>query len=105
MLKQKFMNGYWIGKTMYVNPDCISTYYFMPLVFVVFLLLSVLLFVNGNSYMLVLITVSYGLVMLISGIIAIKGNKWNLRFMGIIIVCFLMHVCYGGGIIKGLLKL
>lgn len=105
MLKQKFMNGYWIGKTMYVNPACISMYYFVPLTFVVSLLLSAILLANGNSNMLAFIAVSYGLVMLISGIVAIKENNWNLSFTGIIPVCFLMHIFYGLGTLKGLLKL
>ena len=105
MLKQKFMNGYWIGKTMYVNPACISMYYFAPLVLVVSLLLSVILFINGNSYILEFIAVIYGFVMLISGIAAIKENKWNLSFIGTILVCLLMHICYGIGTIKGLLRI
>ena len=105
MLKQKFMNGYWIGKTMYVNPACISMYYFAPLVLVVSLLLSVILFINGNSYIWEFIAVIYGFVMLISGIAAIKENKWNLSFIGTILVCLLMHICYGIGTIKGLLRI
>ena len=105
MLMQKFMNGYWIGKTMYVNPSCVSVYYFAPFVFVISLLLSAILFINGDSHMLAFITVLYGFVMLISGVIAIKDNKWNFSFIGIIPVCFLMHVCYGMGITKGLLRI
>ncbi len=105
MLKQKFMNGYWIGKTMYVNPACVSMYYFVPFMFVIALLISFILLLNGNSLMLEFIAVSYGLVMMISGFAAIKENKWNLSFIGIIPVCFFMHIFYGLGTLKGLLKL
>ena len=105
MLKQKFMNGYWIGRTMYVNPACISMYYFVPLIFVVALAVSIALLVNGNLLMFELIAIPYSLLMLISAIAAIKENKWNLSFIGIAPVCFLMHICYGVGTIKGLLKL
>ena len=105
MLKQKFMNGYWIGRTMYVNPSCISMYYFVPLIFVVALAISIALWVKGNSLVFELIAIPYSLLMLISAMAAIKENKWNLSFIGIAPVCFLMHVCYGVGTIKGLLKL
>ena len=105
MLKQKFMNGYWIGKTMYVNSACVSMYYFVPFMFVIALLVSFILLLNGNSLMLAFIAVSYGFIMMISGFAAIKENKWNLSFIGIIPVCFLMHIFYGLGTLKGLLKL
>ena len=105
ILKQKFMNGYWIGKTIYINPACISMYYFVPLIFIVSLLISIILLINGFLLIFEIIAVSYGFAMLLSAIVAIKENKWNLRFIGIIPVCFLMHIFYGLGTLKGLLKL
>ena len=34
MLKQKYANGYWIGKTSKVCPKCLSIYHFVPFAFV-----------------------------------------------------------------------
>lgn len=105
MLKQKFMNGYWIGKTIYMNPACISWYYFVPMIFIVVLLITGIMFVNGNKELLELLIISYGSTLFISAFIAMAKNKWDCSYLLIMIVCFMMHICYGLGTLKGLLKL
>ena len=35
MIKQKYGNGYWIGRTVYECPKCLSLYHFVPFAFVV----------------------------------------------------------------------
>lgn len=105
MLKQKFMNGYWIGRTMYINADCISLYYFAPMILVMALLTAVSCVLYGEMGLLYLMLVTYGAVTLLSAFVAIKQNGWDCRFIAIAVVCFLMHIFYGVGTIKGLLKL
>ena len=34
MLKQKYGNGYWIGRTLFVQPKCLQKFHFAPFVFV-----------------------------------------------------------------------
>ena len=41
MLKQKYANGFWIGKTSKVCPKCLSIYHFVPFAFVSAILVSV----------------------------------------------------------------
>ena len=103
MLKQKFLNGYWIGKTVYVNPSCISWYYFVPLIFVITLLAAVILCANGEKSLLVVLAIPYTGVLLMSTLKAIKEHKWDLRYLLVMVVCFMMHVSYGLGTAKGLL--
>lgn len=105
MLKQKFLNGYWIGRTMYINSECISMYYFVPLIFVLLLLLAILSLVNGVILWLSLLFGIYVGLMLLNALMVIKKEKWDFRFLAIMIVCFFMHVCYGIGTLKGLLRL
>ena len=105
MLKQKFMNGYWIGRTMYVNPACISWYYFMPMIFIIALLITGVMFVNGIKGLLGGLVLSYGFVLFISAFMAMKKHEWDCKYMGIMIVCFMMHIGYGLGTLKGLIKI
>ena len=105
MLKQKFMNGYWIGRTLYVNSSCVSWYYFVPLAFVLALIVAVVCLINEEYLIPILLMISYGAVMLISSWGAMKQYDGDFRFSAVAIICFLMHICYGAGTIKGLLKL
>ena len=47
MIKQKYANGFWIGKTVLICPMCLSWYHFIPAIFVLSLLLSLCLFFMG----------------------------------------------------------
>ena len=105
ILRQKFLNGYWIGRTLYVNSSCVSWYYFVPLIFVLSFLLSVFLLCIGSQLLMMFLGISYGTVLLVSGCVAIKQNKYDIRFGLVSIICFFMHFFYGVGTIKGLLKL
>ena len=40
MLKQKYANGYWIGKTSKVCPGCLSIYHFVPWAFVMAIIVT-----------------------------------------------------------------
>lgn len=40
MLKQKYGNGYWIGKTSKVCPGCLSVYHFVPWAFVMAIIVT-----------------------------------------------------------------
>lgn len=103
VLVQKFSNGYWIGRTTSINPKCISTYYYVPAVFVFVLLASILFALLGNYVPLVFLGTIYGaLQFVMAGISVIK--KKNIAFMIIPVICFSVHIAYGIGTIKGLAK-
>lgn len=104
MLKQKFMNGYWIGKTVYINPRCLSAYYFVPLLFVLTLFISLCLFLNGYAWPFLILMFAYGSVIIISTICSMWEKK-DIRFISVGLICFMMHVSYGLGTVRGLLKI
>ena len=49
MMKQKYGNGYWIGLTTGVCPECLSIYYFVPFSFLIALLGSMLIVRNEET--------------------------------------------------------
>ena len=104
MLKQKFMNGYWIGKTVYINPRCLSVYYFVPLLFVLTLFISLCLFLNGYAWPFFILIFAYGSVIIISTLCSMWEKK-DIRFISVGLICFMMHVSYGLGTVRGLLKI
>ena len=59
MIKQKFNNGKWIGITIKYCPKCFSLYHFVPMLFVISLIISLILFLIGFPYFLVLIAIMY----------------------------------------------
>ena len=104
ILRQKFLNGYWIGKTVYINPRCLSAYYFVPLVFVLTLFISLCLFLNGYAWPFLILMFAYGSVIIISTICSMWEKK-DIRFISVGLICFMMHVSYGLGTVRGLLKI
>lgn len=49
MLKQKYANGFWIGKTSRVCPKCLSIYHFVPFAFVSAIITSFLAMMGLNA--------------------------------------------------------
>ena len=104
MLKQKFMNGYWIGRTVYINSNCLDWYYFVPMFFIFALIIFAIFYVNGEKTILIMSVISYIGLLAFSAFSVAKKNGLDLRYMFIMFVCFMMHICYGMGTIKGLCK-
>lgn len=105
MSKQKFLNGYWIGLTMGVCPKCFSIYHLVPLLFVLSLILTLVLFgFNIKIPFLALISI-YFIVNLIISFFEIIKNKFIIQMFLLPILLFLLHICYGIGTLIGLLKI
>ena len=105
MLRQKYLNGYWIGLTMGVCPKCFSVYHFVPFVFFLSVVCTIVLALCGFSLPLVLLAVLYGaadLFFSIKSIVEFKG-KWSFYLLPV--VFFLIHLCYGAGTFVGLLRM
>lgn len=100
MLKQKYLNGYWIGKTMWICPKCFSLYHFAPLCFV----LSLILFsaLSRISYIPLFVLVClYGIFDLFNTAISIAKNK-NLGMIILLSIFPMLHITYGLGTLFGL---
>lgn len=105
MLRQKFLNGYWIGKTMGINPKCFSVFHFVPFCFVMAILVTTVLAFFGLGILSALLWSVYGLFIIANSIIEIAGNKFSITNLLLPILFFLLHFCYGIGTLKGLIEM
>lgn len=103
MLKQKFLNGYWVSLTLGVSPFCLSLYHFVPLGFVISLILCLFLTLTKLFiYPLVSLLAIYFVFCIISSFISFFRNKKNYLFLLMPFLFFLLHISYGFGSLLGL---
>ena len=95
MLKQKYGNGYWIGKTSKVCPGCLSIYHFVPWAFVMAIIVYGLTGLMWGSYWLLAVVMS---------VVAVIGAKKerNKTCFALPFLFFLLHISYGIGTVCGL---
>ena len=105
MCKQKFLNGYWIGLTMSVSPRCFSFYHFVPFIFVISLLFSILLLAFNIRIPFLIILILYFIINIIISFIEIIKNKFNIHMFLLPIILFILHISYGVGTLMGLLNI
>lgn len=119
MLRQKYANGYWIGLTSGVCPQCLSLYHFVPFAFVAAILLSAaglfIFGVLGASGILFRITaVLTGLMWGLYGILAVgmsvlaalsAGERRNFSCIALPFLFLMLHLSYGIGTVVGLIKM
>lgn len=103
MLKQKYSNGYWIGKVSHVYPKAFSIFHFVPFVFVLGIIFSLLMLPLTKLFA-VLLAVAYGLFTIIVTLMTTINNKFNATMLLIPILLFLVHFSYGVGTLVGLVK-
>ena len=105
-LRQKWGNGLWVGRTMGISPHCFALRHFIPAVFVLALLCCILLAVmNGICWPLAALCALYTLADLA---FTVKASLEAPRAKLLCLVClpwafWVLHVCYGTGILCGLL--
>lgn len=103
MLKQKYSNGYWIGKVSHIYPKAFSIFHFVPLAFVLAIIFS-LCMIPITSIFIVLLSSIYFLFTILITIMTIINNKFNITILLMPIILFLIHVYYGVGTLVGLIK-
>ena len=100
MLKQKYLNGFWIGKTIWICPQCFSLYHFVPLFFVVSLIcLASLSFISYIPFF--LLCCLYGVFDLCNTAISIVKNR-NFKMAFLFLIFPMLHIAYGTGTLLGL---
>lgn len=104
LLKQKYMNGYWIGLTMGVRPQCFSVYHFVPFLFVLFIVLTLFLLFTNLWRPVVAIWVLYFVLNIGHSVsLAVKNKLRPLHAFFLPVGFFLTHFAYGLGTFVGLL--
>ena len=103
MLKQKYQNGYWIGRTLGVCPGCLSLFHFVPLSFVLGSVACALLSLFGLWIFGAFMWGAYLACSLLFSIKAIiDAQKPSAHMLLLPVVFLLMHTVYGFGTIRGI---
>lgn len=102
---QKFLNGKYIGLTLGISPKCFSLYHFVPFIFVLSLIFSLILSLIYTYWPLILILLLYFVVNIIMTISSILNQKFEFIYLLSPIVFFYLHLIYGIGTLYGILIL
>lgn len=104
LLHQKFLNGYWVGLTTGICPNCFSIYHFVPLAFVLAIIVSTMAALVGFPYLAGALWIAYLCADLMMTVTAITAEKTFTICMLVLLVCFLLlHVFYGVGTLIGMI--
>lgn len=103
MLKQKFGNGFWIGRTLFICPGCISLFHMVPFAFVVAIICSIVIGISYSWWMLYLIAIAYSLFLIMNTLGCLLKSR-NLTDLFLPVVYFLMHSVYGIGTLCGIIS-
>lgn len=107
MLKQKYGNGYWIGRTVKVCPKCLEIYHFVPFAFILGIALTTGLCFLHIPWLAVAMWGLYWLlavVMAVTGIIGAwrQGQRFHISRLLLPGLFLILHVSYGIGTLIGL---
>ncbi len=105
MLRQKFLNGYWIGKTMGINPKCFSIFHLVPFAFVMAIIITGILAAFGIWQFAALLWGVYTLFVVVNSVIEIIKNEFSFTNLELPVLFFLLHTSYGIGTLKGLVEM
>ena len=102
MVKQKYGNGYWIGRTLFVCPGCLSSYHFVPFLFICGILGTGLLKIARCFWPAKVMWGLYGGVCgLMTGMSFVRTKRPMTFLMPLLFL--ILHVSYGLGTAAGLL--
>lgn len=104
MIKQKYLNGFWIGQTMHVNPKCFSLYHFVPMLFVLGILLTTVLYIINMPLLGNIMWLSYWILNIVMAVFAFINDKGNYTYLILPVVFFILHLVYGIGTLWGIIK-
>lgn len=105
LLKQKYLNGYWIGRTLGIEPRCFSLYHFVPFAFVCAVIFSTILALFGITWPAIILWSAYGFANIAMTAMAIIGCKdRNICFICLPVLFMMLHVWYGVGTVVGIIR-
>ncbi|MBQ9625537.1 MAG: glycosyltransferase family 2 protein [Clostridia bacterium] len=106
MCKQKYGNGYWIGRTLAICPQCFSLYHFVPFAFVCGILITAILALFKMPLLAAIMWAMYAVAAFCMTALAIAGAKNKSPFVLLLPFIFLLlHICYGVGTLVGILQI
>ena len=104
MIKQKYGNGKWIGITVHYCPKCFSIYHFVPFLFVLGILFSVIMAIINVPIFAYLLAGAYLLFNVLNILLVTIENGFSFSYLLLPFIFFILHCSYGIGTIIGLIK-
>jgi Glycosyltransferases, probably involved in cell wall biogenesis len=104
MIQQKYGNGYWIGLTSRICLQCFSAYHFVPLLFVLSIVVATILCINGFPQLILLLLVLYTAINLAMSVVAVYKKKKYGQYFALPLIFLSLHLSYGIGTFIGLIK-
>ena len=107
MLKQKFGNGYWIGRTLYVQPRCVRPYHLVPFAFVCGVIAMLALGVLVSWVPFLACAVAYLLLcagLSVRAATQTPAEERNITMVALPLVFALIHLSYGVGTAAGIVR-
>jgi hypothetical protein len=101
MLRQKYLNGFWIGKTLGVSPACFSLFHFVPFAFVLGIIFTTVLCFCGFPWLGVAMWLAY-LTLVFAITITETVKKFRITNIFLPLIFLLLHVSYGVGTLFGI---
>ncbi len=105
LIKQKYSNGYWIGKTLGINPKCFSIFHFVPFFFVLGIILTSVLAALNFPILALLMWAAYAVVIVCASALEIAKNKFVITNLFLPILFLVLHISYGVGTLVGLIEM
>lgn len=105
MLKQKYLNGYWVGLTTGVCHKCLKIYHFVPVLFVGAIIACTAIY-KFIKWPLKLLIGTYMIANILMSILTLKNEKSKNKYKWALPFLFLgIHLSYGIGTLVGFIKL
>lgn len=104
IVRQKFLNGYWIALTSFITPKMFEIYHYIPFLFVSGLVLGSILVILGYKSLLGLIMFLYLSVLYIITIIELLNKNMKITTLFLPVFLALLHISYGIGTLVGFIK-
>ena len=103
MMKQKYGNGFWVGRTLFVQPKCLQVYHFAPLAFVTGVAAMLLTGVFATWWPFLACTAAYLLICAALTVrTIIQSTKRCVQMLALPVVYAGIHMTYGAGTVAGI---
>lgn len=104
MIKQKFANGYWIGITLRIYPECISMFYLVPAAFILGILITSFCIFFGVMWPSYIMWIVYWCLALTITLITIHRNVFHFIALLMPLIFLTVHLSYWLGTLYGILN-
>lgn len=103
MIRQKFSNGYWIGLTTFVCPQCLSVLHFAPFGLLLLTLWFLILAIGKHALPLLILLAVYLLFDAVITVSAFRSSGFSQKKLLLLLMFPALHYSYGAGTLCGII--